>query len=77
MYMPSASIGEYDSLSGSASKKSPAVGGRSGSLSKGPSQASLSRGSSQSYLRNYSPLPVEEARTAGRAGREPHEHRCL
>ena len=75
MYMPSASIGEYDSLSGSSGKRSPAVSGRAASLTKGASQASLVRGTSQSYLRNYSPLPVEEPRSSGRPAREQHSHR--
>ena len=62
MYLPAASMGEYDSYKApNTSRKKPPGGleredSRQG-LSRAGSRTQLTRAASQTYLRNYSPLP--------------------
>jgi len=82
MYIPAASMGEYDSYKAPAPRKKPpgtlertdsrrtversdsrgALGRQSskGELVRSSSRSQLNRAASQSYLRNYSPVPMEE-----------------
>ena len=81
MYIPAASMGEYDSYQAPVPTKKKAPGlersdsrvlGRHGSrsdLSRSGSRSQLNRAASQSYLRNYSPVPpAEEPGREGRRG---------
>ena len=90
MYIPAASMGEYDSYKAPAPRKKPPgtlertdsrrtversdsrglLGRQSskGELVRSSSRSQLSRAASQSYLRNYSPVPMEEESSDSRRG---------
>ncbi len=90
MYIPAASMGEYDSYKAPAPRKKPPgtlertdsrrtversdsrglLGRQSskGELVRSSSRSQLSRAASQSYLRNYSPVPMEEEGSDSRRG---------